>query len=312
MSLVEKALQKMRSAAPTAPELGSLARRPAVEALSEISKVVVPAVAAPAAPPPPAVVEYQRTDKVVNVNPRMLRSAGLLPAEAEARRLDAEYRQIKRPLIAAARGRGAPAVPNGRAIMIASALPGEGKTFTSVNLALSIALENDTSVLLVDGDLAKSHVSRAFEVKDEPGLMDLLVDESRAPASVILPTTVRGLSLMPAGRDSATATELLASQRMQSVVADLLERDPNLIVLFDSPPLLLTSESRVLISVVGQIVVVVRAEETTHQAVRDALSQVATVTTEKPVGLILNQCQTNHSHGYYGYYGDYGQSSKAG
>jgi protein-tyrosine kinase len=311
VSLVEKALQKMRSAAPTAPELGNLARRPAVEALPEVGKVV-PAVAVPAAPPPPAVVEYQRTDKVVNVNPRMLRSAGLMPEEAEARRVDAEYRQIKRPLIAAARGRGAPAVPNGRAIMIASALPGEGKTFTSVNLALSIALENDTSVLLVDGDLAKSHVSRAFEVKDEPGLMDLLADESRDPASVILRTTVRGLSLMPAGRDSATATELLASQRMESVVAGLLERDPNLIVLFDSPPLLLTSESRVLISVVGQIVVVVRAEETTHQAVREALNQVATVTTEKPVGLILNQCQTSRSHGYYGYYGDYGQSSNAG
>lgn len=301
MSLVEKALKKLQSATPAAPDSGTAVRRPGLDSLPELGKAA--ASFAAHSQPLPVAAPGHRTDKVVSLNPQALRAAGLLPPEQERRRLEAEYRQIKRPLIAAARGRGRPALPNGRAIMIASALPGEGKTFTSVNLALSMALEKDTTVLLVDGDLAKSHVSRAFGIREEPGLMDLLTDETRDAASVILPTTIRGLSLMPAGRDCVTATELLASARMERVVAELLERDPSRIVLFDSPPLLLTTESRALTIVAGQVVVVVRAEETAHKAVLDSLSHVGP---DKPLGLILNQCETRRSEPYYGY-GEYGQ-----
>ena len=308
MSLVEKALKKMESAraqagAPPAPArragdaLPELTRPPGPPMRSSVSETVA------AAREP--LVPTMRGDKVVTINHNQLRSRGLLPGLDEERRIAAEYRQIKRPLVAAALARGAPALPNGRVIMVASALPNEGKTFTCLNLALSLALEKDTTTLLVDGDFAKAHLSSVLGVRDEPGLMDALQDETRDIGSVILPTTVRGLNFLPAGRGADTATELLASTRMEKLVADLLRADPNRIVLFDSPPLLLTTESRALAGVAGQVAMVVRAEFTTQQAVTDALKFVGE---GKPIGLILNQCRSNPSHGYYAY-GEYGEST---
>jgi exopolysaccharide/PEP-CTERM locus tyrosine autokinase len=253
--------------------------------------------------PPP--VAAQRTDKRVTVSLAALRAQGLFPFPEQERRLSAEYRQIKRPILAAIRGREA--VPNGRLLVIASALPGEGKSFTSINLAMSLALEKDASVLLVDGDLAKSQVSRAFGVQEEPGLMDLLLNPSLDSATAIIPTSINGLSILPAGSECATTTELLTSSRMEEVVAELQSRDPTRIVLFDSPPLLLTSESRALIAIAGQIVIVVRAEQTTHAAVLDALAAVGT---EKKVGLVLNHCELGAHQFYYGY-GEYGAPAAA-
>lgn len=295
MSLVEKALKKMESArAAAAPAAAAAPMRRAEEQ---------PKPDGPRSPAPP--LALARTDKLINVNFRALRDSGLLPTEEDERRVAAEFRQIKRPLVAAMRGRGVPVLPNGRALVVASALPGEGKTFTSINLSLSLALEKDTSVVLVDGDLAKAHLSRVFDVRDEPGLMDVLQDESRDVASVIIPTSVASLSILPAGSGSETATELLASARMEKIVADLLARDPTRIVVFDSPPLLLTTESRALTGVAGQVVVVVRAEDTTHSAVREAIKHVAE---GKPVGLVLNQSRARPAHGYYTY-GEYGDSA---
>jgi exopolysaccharide/PEP-CTERM locus tyrosine autokinase len=260
----------------------------------------VPKVTATVANVVPPSVAAHRNDKVVTVSSAGLRAQGLFPHPEQERRLTAEYRQIKRPIMAAVRGREA--VPNGRIMVIASALPGEGKSFTSINLAMSLALEKDTSVLLVDGDLAKSQVSRAFGVQAEPGLMDLLLDPSMDSAAAIIPTSVSGLSILPAGSECSTATELLTSARMEEVVAELLSRDPTRIVLFDSPPLLLTTESRALITVAGQVVIVVRAEQTTRAAVLEALG---TVGSTKKVGLVLNHCEMGADQFYYGY-GEYG------
>jgi protein-tyrosine kinase len=311
VSLVEKALKKMQSAnaVSAASAAAAAPARRASDTATDLPRP--PAVVTPTAhatPPlrePHPVVAVARTDKIVTIDHNALRDLGLLPPEEDARRVAAEYRQIKRPLVAAARGRGLPALPNGRVILVASALPGEGKTFTSINLTFSLALEKETSVLLVDGDLAKAHVSRVFGVRDEPGLMDVLLDESKDIGAVILPTSVRGVSLLPAGRGAETATELLASARMERLVAELLSRDPNRIVVFDSPPLLLTTESRALTAIAGQIVLVVRAEDTAHKAVTDALKYVGE---DKPVGLILNQCRSSPTHGYYAY-GEYGDSA---
>jgi protein-tyrosine kinase len=328
VSLVEKALKKMQSAnAVTTAGAAAPARRVSDTATNlPRPPIVAPGNTAPqatTATPAPVVVSaapaapsresqpLTRTDKVITINHNSLREQGLWPPQEDERRVAAEYRQIKRPLVAAARGRGLPALPNGRVLLVASALPGEGKTYTSINLTFSLALEKDTSVLLVDGDLAKAHVSRVFGVRDEPGLMDALLDDSKDINSLILPTSVRGVSLLPAGRGAETATELLASSRMERIVAELLSRDPSRIVVFDSPPLLLTTESRALTTVAGQIVVVVRAEDTAHKAVTDALRFVAS---DKPIGLILNQCRSTPTHGYYAYgeYGDSTDSPKSG
>jgi protein-tyrosine kinase len=253
----------------------------------------------------PAATPVANSNKLITVNPDALRRAGLMPPQGNERRLASEYRQIKRPLIAAAMGKGTPRLPGGHLIMVASALPGEGKTFTSLNLAMSIALEKDLTVLLVDADVAKPHISRTFGVADEPGLLEVLREPSRDINSVVIPTSIRGLSILPAGRHSETATELLASARMEKVMANLAQGHANRIVLLDSPPLLLTSESRVLAAVAGQVVIVVRAQSTLRQAVSEAL---ACIGEGKSVGLILNQSETTPANVYYGY-GEYGDTS---
>jgi exopolysaccharide/PEP-CTERM locus tyrosine autokinase len=170
--------------------------------------------------------------------------------------------------------------------MLASAIPGEGKTFTAINLAFSLSLEKDLHVLLVDADVSKPHISRLLGIDKEPGLLEALQEPGYDIESAILPTSVRGLSVLPAGALNENATELLASERMRDVAARMVKNHPNRIVLFDSPPLLLTTESRALTQVAEQIVVIVRAGMTPQGAVLDALDQIAE---GKHVSLVLNQ-----------------------
>ena len=294
MSLVERALKKIQES------------RAGVSPLIEHGAPFAPAADASAAAAEHVVLHAETPKvtvpkRVLHVDRDALRASRVLPPLEQERALANEYREIKRPLLAQALGRtGGTAVPNGQLIMMASALPGDGKTFTCVNLAFSMALETDIAVLLVDGDVAKPHISELLGVRSEPGLMDVLRDESVSLDSVILPTDIPGLSVLPAGKQSDTATELLASARMEHVLRQMTARDPNCIVLLDSPPLLLTSESRVLASIAGQIVLVVRANETPQQAVLDVLDLLDE---GKSVGLVLNQTHENARAGYYEYYG---------
>lgn len=291
MSLVEQALKKMQ-----------LARR---DASPSPAGVVVPAAKSqPAAPLPPV----QRSSRVVSIDRAELQAAGILPPEKDERLLAQDFRQIKRPLIAAALGAGRPALPNGHLIMLASALPGDGKTFTSVNLALSMALEKDVSVLLVDADVAKPHISRILGVSQEPGLLDVLRDETVDVESMVMSTNVPGLCVLPAGRHSENATELLASVRMATVASQISARDPRRIVLFDSPPLLLTTESRALSAAVGQIVLVVGAGVTPQKAVFEALEFLGE---GKNISLVMNQSDERSRTGYYDYYGKNGEAGSA-
>jgi exopolysaccharide/PEP-CTERM locus tyrosine autokinase len=237
---------------------------------------------------------------VVSIDRARLREMDLLPPPEMARRIASQYRQIKRPLVESVlNGNLGPA---SHVIMLASALPGEGKTFTSINLALSLALEKDIEVLLVDADVPKPHVSRIFEMQQEPGLMDLLHHPELHPNQVILRTDVPGLTLLPAGHHaSETATESLASERMAEVIQQLAVPNGRRIVLLDSPPLMLSTESRVLAAAAGQVVLVVRAESTSRQAVSHALDVIGE---GKKVSLILNQSSAAPTESYYGSYGD--------
>jgi protein-tyrosine kinase len=312
MSLVERALKKMQAAARSAAEQSAdtddLAARPvqsraAGAHASRLAPGVIGELVQPSGPPvaegsAPATAAPREPRKWIRVDRQALRHQGLLAPEHQERLLSDQFRQIKRPLIAAAIGRGVPRTPNGQLIMMASALPGEGKTFTSINLALSMALDRDISVLLIDADVAKPHITRTFGVESEPGLLDTLRDETISVDSLILDTDVPGLSILPSGRKSDTAAELLASHRMAQTMAGLAASDPNRIVLIDSSPLLLTNESRVLSHVVGQIVMVVRAGMTPQRAVLDALDHLGE---DKSVSFVLNQTRNLPSTGYYAY-----------
>jgi protein-tyrosine kinase len=199
-------------------------------------------------------------------------------------------------LIVNAVGHGAPRVSNGHVIMLASAIAGEGKTFTAINLALSMSLEKDVHVLLVDADVPKPHVSRLLGVGDAPGLLDVLRDGRLDIEKVILRTNIPNLSVLPAGTQSHEATELLASARMEEVMRAIARLDERRLALFDSPPLLLTTESHAIAQAAGQVVMVVRAGSTPRHAVLAALTYLGK---HRAVSLVLNQCRTSAPAAYY-------------
>jgi protein-tyrosine kinase len=239
--------------------------------------------------------------KQIGVDLQQLRAQGYAPEEGQERRFADFYREIKRPLIKKALARGAPA--DLRLIMVTSALPGEGKTFITLSLALSMARERDISVLVVDADLPKGHISRTLHLENEPGLLDCLTDETRDVESLVIGTDVKGLQILPAGRPNEAAAELITSARMRQVIAALV-RTPHRLVLFDSPPLLVSTEARALIQIPGLILLVARAGHTPRQALADALSKVDK---SKLHGVVLNESRTpggGDNYGYYNYHGD--------
>jgi protein-tyrosine kinase len=289
MSLIESALEKLRRTAEEQP-------RAAVKIAPRVIGVAAPA-AKVRAPEP----EEEQPHRRISLDESALRAGGYLPQEGLERRFADHYRRIKRPLIEKALSGG----PEGRLIMVTSALPRDGKTFTSINLALSMARERDVSVLLIDADAPKSRISDVFGLRGEPGLVDALADESLDVESLIVGTNVRGLSILPAGKFVENATELLASARMEQIAARLVERYPQRLALFDSAPLLVSSEARVLLRIPGQVVIVVRVDVTPRQAALNAARQVDK---SKLRGLVLNHVPSKNGGGYYGY-GEYGEEA---
>lgn len=241
-----------------------------------------------------------------------LRALGVLTPEDGRSTMAEEFRIIKRPLLMNALGQGLETVENANLIMVTSALPKEGKTFTAINLAMSLANEVDNSVLLVDGDVAKPSVSRILGFKAQHGLIDFLLGEVNDIDDLILDTNIPKLRILPSGRHYQHATELLASESMRMLLRHLVEESDDRIVVFDSPPLLVTTEARELARNMGQIVMVVEADKTPHFAAKDALEQLPNLSI---VGLVLNKSRMHRTGDYYsygGYYGSYYGYSKYG
>ena len=237
---------------------------------------------------------------LLNLDFARLHANGVITPTAPDVQLLHEFRVIKRPLIRNALGKGAAPVANGNMIMITSSLPGEGKTFVALNLAMSIAMEVDSTVLLVDADVIAPSVPRVLGIRPGKGLMDVLTEPDLGFGDVMLKTNVKGLALVPAGTPHRRASELLASEAMGELLNEVSSRYPDRIVIFDSPPLLATTESRVLASHMGQVVVVVEADRTTHGTLEAAL---ATVESCPVVLTMLNKASASDIGAYYGYYG---------
>jgi protein-tyrosine kinase len=285
MSLVEQAIARLRNqqSAGQRPVMGGSA-----------AKAVVP----------PMVSDLEDAAKAANrlaIDINALRAGGYLPEASKDRQFADQYRRIKRPLIEKALS-GDEAGGEPRIIIVTSAVPGDGKTFTSINLAFSMALERDISILLVDSDLAKRHITDIFGLRRRKGLLDALTDDSLDPEALVVPTTLRGFSILPAGTHMDGTAELVSSNRMRQIATTLCARNPRRILLLDSPPLLITNEGRALVKLAGQVVLVVRAEETPRHAVQAAIGMID----EKQAGgLILNEVRVGFTEGYYGY-GAYG------
>jgi protein-tyrosine kinase len=244
--------------------------------------------------PHPAVLSRR-----VEIDLAALAAAGIVSPNAPRSQIADQFRVIKRPLIANAQGKGAAEVANGNLIVVTSALAGEGKTFTAINLAMSIATELDCTVMLVDADVSCPSVMRVLGLPAGPGLMDMVQDESLNMSDLMLRTNIDKLTLLPSGTPHPRATELLASDAMTRLLDDMARRYPDRIIVFDSPPLLLATESQALASHMGQVVMVVQAEKTPQAKVMQALSTIESC----PVKLmLLNQARTTAVAGYgYGY-----------
>jgi exopolysaccharide/PEP-CTERM locus tyrosine autokinase len=274
VSIIEKAASRidLQRTAAAQPSPAALNLETAASRVPPVPPVLpAPAIdAQPAATAPVA----RALPKCVDLDLERMRQMGMVTAAAGRTTLLEDFRIIKRPLLQRAFAARAPGDKPGNLIMITSSVAGEGKTWCSINLAMSIAMELDHTVLLVEADVARPSVLRTLGLPNQRGLMDVLVDDKLDVADVMLRTNVDTLSILPAGTSTPRATELLASSTMSALVCEIAHRYPDRIVIFDSPPLLLTSEARVLAAHMGQIAVVVEAEETTQRTVMDALAKL--------------------------------------
>ena len=212
-----------------------------------------------------------------------------------------DYRRIKRPLLSNAFGKTAALVEKGNLILVTSSVPGEGKTHTAINLALSIANERDHTVLLVDCDVTRHGTSEMLGISDKPGLVEVLENDSFGVGDAILRTDVPELSLVSAGKQHDFVTELLASKKMSDLVTEMGDRYDDRVIIFDGPPLLSTPQTRVLTSLVGQVAFVIEAGKTPQSLVEEALEMISE---EQATGLVMNKREgVSVRGGYYGYYG---------
>lgn len=233
----------------------------------------------------------------------VLRDHGLIPRDEDIDLIAQQFRRIKRPVLNIAFGIGVPDSDNANVIMLASALPQSGKTFCSINLATSIAIERDVGAVLVDADVLKPNISRVLDLQNHIGLIDYLLDSSVKIDDILVGTDLHGIVVIPAGRQHEEATELLASRRMKQFVESLSERFSARAIIVDTPPLLLTNEANVLADLVGQIVMVIEAGESSQASVIQALSSLNKA---KPINAILNKARSVSLSGYggsgYSYY----------
>ncbi len=318
-SLPERAMALARAQAakgtePNAPMTAAGARFSTPPTAAPASMPVQPpASAAAAAPVPSPRVDTPsdarvaaRTDaalgsarKQSRIHIEALRARGFVTPDGAPTEIGQQFRMIKRPLLVNAFGSGStPAVKKGRRVMVTSAFAGEGKSFCAINLAMSIAAERDTHVLLVDADVARPSLPRELGIESSRGLMDWLTETTLDIGELVQPTNVDKLSILTAGRHHEQATEFLASESMGQLLDHLSDRYDDRIIIFDTPPLLITTEARVLAAYMGQIVMVVEAGATSREAVKDALASIGS---PEVVGMVLNKSRETRAVGYQGY-----------
>jgi len=261
---------------------------------------------------PDGATMINRMPITVKLQDRLRRMGMLVPGSQMDAGIRAEYRRVKRPLLSNAFGKTASLVDQGNLIMVTSSVPGEGKSYTSANLALALAQERDHTVLLVDCDVSKQGLSRMLGIeRRRPDITDLLAVETMPIEDALLQTDVPGLAVLPAGKPHEYITEMMASQRMVQLLNEFSTRFSNRIIVLDSPPMLSAPETQVLATLVGQIVFVVEAGKTPYSIVKDALGMLPG---DKAVGLLLNKSESISNRGgyYYNYYATYGENKSSG
>ncbi|MDM7859619.1 XrtA-associated tyrosine autokinase [Alteromonas sp. ASW11-36] len=299
MSTIERALSKQKKNQKVAPESSSTEPVDSVEQADETATTSAPVVKETSTP---AVEQSDNSHKKeLYIDVEDLEERGFVSIDASRRRINEEYRAIKRKLLKNAFGPLAETLTNPNIIMVSSAKPGEGKTFTAINLALSIAAEKDKTVLLVDADVLRPNVSKTLKIKTDDGLMEYLLDEKEDISEVMYNTNIDKLRIIPAGKSHHLSTELLASGKMQDTIDEIANRYPDRIVIIDTPPLIGINETAILTNFAGQAVVVTVEGRSKMVDIRNAVGQL---NPDMAIGFIVNKAQlsVDDEAGYYGYY----------
>ncbi|PXW78471.1 exopolysaccharide/PEP-CTERM locus tyrosine autokinase [Blastomonas natatoria] len=312
-SLIERASQMYdfrKALSPDAPKLPEQGNDPApapIETPSVMASLdpVAPAAVPAAAPAPAPVRPRAPVLPVAEIDRDLLRESAFIVPDGPVTSISEEFRIVKRRLLASVQAEANAGIGiAAQRILICSANPGDGKTYSAINLAISIAAEKDHDVLLVDADFAKPSVLSSLGIAGQQGFMDALADPAVAVEDLIIPTDIPGLSVLPAGRQTNTDSEYLASARTREVLASLTAGRPGRIVIFDSPPLLAASPAATLAQHVGHALMVVRADVTSERALRDALSLIAGC---NQIQLLLNGVKFSPSGRSFGSYYGYGE-----
>jgi len=282
-----------RSEAPVQPMAPNVRRGPATVGTPEISR----------RPP-----EGERS-RQVNLDFRVLRQNGMITPDNMASVISNEFRGIKRKLLQKARDPETRAAVN-NLIMVTSTIPGEGKTFTSINLAMSLAAERGLNVLLVDADIIRPSVGNMFKSTPKEGLTDLLNSASTKVSDVLCRCAeIPNLSVMFSGAATVNSPELISSGRMADLCTELSTRYPDRIVVLDTPPVLASPEPAQLASYVHQLIMVVAADQTDRHQLQKSLESVASC---KNISLLFNKAPRWNEAQYAPYYGyGYGASASA-
>jgi protein-tyrosine kinase len=298
-SLVERAATHLRKIGP----------RPALGFSNGVaSPQLAPAAPTHVLPVPPAlrdardvIAERRTTSRTIILDRGRLLAANVIDLAGTRSRASEELRVIKRQLLRKTFSSPSANRTGANLIMITSARPGEGKTFSALNIAVSIAIEPNHRVLLIDADTVRQGISQAIGLDEQHGLLDLLSDNEREVSDVILQTDIPNLAILPAGAARDDAAELLASPRMVALLSEMCARYSNRIVLIDAPPCLMSSDPAALAGMVGQVVMVVEAGRTQRDDVEAAIEMVKDCS---DVSLILNRLQQT-LHDSLGAYGSY-------
>jgi receptor protein-tyrosine kinase len=264
-----------------------------------------PKVAAPSS----AAGAGQKSENFHSLDLEAMAQAGFITPEAQQSHTAEEFRTIKRPLLLNAFGSGKNKIERGNVVLVTSSKPGEGKTFVTINLAMSIASERDLHVLVIDTDVYRRQLEVQLGIENEKGLVDLLVEDDLNLPDLLVRTDIPNLTILPVGVRNPQAPELLASQKMAALMADISARYPDRVIIIDTPPILASSEASVLAMLVGQVVMVVEANKTDTSNVEQALKLINTC---ENINFVINKTGAeagSSPYGTYTYYDEYRQKS---
>ncbi len=245
----------------------------------------------------------------VKLDFNQLAQAGFITPNEPQSHIAEEFRTVKRPLLLNAFSTNKKNIERGNVLLVTSSKPGEGKTFVSLNLALSIASERDLHVLIIDTDVYRRRLESELGLDDKKGLVDLLIEDDLHLPDLLIRTDIPNLSILPVGVRNPQAPELLSSQKMATLMMDIAARYPDRVIIIDSPPILASSEASVLAMLVGQIVFVVEAHKTDAGEIEQALKLINTC---ENINFVINKTgadSISSPYGTYSYYDEYRQTS---